>query len=406
MSIVGIIAEYNPFHNGHLYHIETAKKITNADHVIVVMSGNYVQRGTPAVIDKYNRTKMALQAGADIVIELPVIFSTASAEFFASGGVSILNALGCVDYLCFGSECGDTASLSFIAELLINESTEFKNFLKQYLKQGLSYPAARWKAVKDCFLNQAFSDTELLKSPNNILGIEYIKALNILSSPIQPVTVSRKETNYHDTQIHGTLCSASALRMQYNKSNDLQIFENTVPSYVREILSSCQNKAFPVEADDFSQLLYYKLASCNSYDTFADVSKDLALRISKTYDYTEHFSQLASKVKTKQMTLSRIQRSLLHILLDIKKEHMLKYAPYARILGMRRNSSFLLKKSNHSTEIPLITKVASAKRILSKENYEIFKKDLFATHLYNQVLYEKFQYKIPDEYHHGIILEN
>lgn len=210
MKTVGLITEYNPFHNGHLYHIEKAKELTGADRVIVIMSGDYVQRGTPAVLSKHSRAHMALLNGASVVLELPVCYSCASAEFFAKGAVSVLDGLGCIDALCFGSECGNLEHLTSIAHLLSAEPETYRHHLQSSLKNGMSFPAARCHALKkmtgDAYASQILSD------PNNILGIEYLKALKKLNSPIVPFTLKREFSGYHDTELHDCSSSASAIR--------------------------------------------------------------------------------------------------------------------------------------------------------------------------------------------------
>ena len=198
MKITGIIAEYNPFHNGHLYQIKKARELTGADYIIVVMSGNLTQRGTPALIDKYSRAQMALSGGADLVIELPACYATASAEYFAMGAISILNQLGCVDSICFGSENGNIAMLTKIANALVSESEDFVQALKNNLKNGDTYPVARNAALAETISGITSYDT-ILGFPNNILGIEYIKALIRQNSSIKPYTNLRIGADYHSS---------------------------------------------------------------------------------------------------------------------------------------------------------------------------------------------------------------
>ena len=218
MTVTGIIAEYNPLHKGHEYQLKEARRLTGADYIIVVMSGCFTQRGTPAVLDKYDRAHMALSCGADLVLELPTRFACASAEYFASGAVSVLNRLGCVDYLCFGSECGDTQALRSAAALLsrAEKSPEYQHSLREAQKGGLSFPTARSRALESSrgTLSESFSeaDASLFSLPNNILGIEYCRALDVLKSPIRPITI-RRRGNYHDTELkeaHGGATSIKA----------------------------------------------------------------------------------------------------------------------------------------------------------------------------------------------------
>ncbi|MBR4277086.1 MAG: nucleotidyltransferase family protein, partial [Lachnospiraceae bacterium] len=209
MIVNGIIAEYNPFHNGHIAHLEKTKEQTNADYTIVAMSGNFVQRGAPAVVDKYVRTKMALEGGADLVLEIPTCYSTSSAEYFASAGVALLDKIGVVDYLSFGSESGDIEILNHIASILLEEPPEFSEYMQRYLREGYTYPLARNNALIQ-YENSLFDATRVLESPNNILAIEYIKAILRRESTITPFTIKRQGSNYHDRYMADNATSASA----------------------------------------------------------------------------------------------------------------------------------------------------------------------------------------------------
>ena len=334
MKTVGIIAEYNPFHNGHLYQLKKAKEITGADFAVVVMSGDFTQRGTPAVFDKYTRCRLSLLAGADLCIELPVVFATASAELFAKGAVSLLSALG-VDALCFGSECGEIAPLQKIASLLFAEPPAYKEALNKALKEGLSFPSARAAAVRKCAHAGSLSD--VLASPNNILGIEYLKALLALEKNGQhapvPYTIKREGDGYlSHTLSEESFCSAMALRKGIAEENpDLLRY---VPESIRqEFADTCQTKSF-LCADDFSGMLFYKLLSekDTGYDAYLDVSSDLSDKIRKNLASFTTFSAFCEgSLKSKDITLTRVYRSLLHILLSIKKEDLPAAAPYARI---------------------------------------------------------------------------
>ena len=227
MRVVGLIAEYNPYHNDHKYHIEKAKELATADYAIVVMRGNFVQRGTPAIMPKHLRAEAALKCGADLGIELPVYYATGTAEQFAYGAVSLLDKLGCVDAICFGSECGDIEPLKSLAKILCDEPAEYKENLQFNLRSGMSFPLARQKAI------QAVCDsshlTELLEQPNNILGIEYLKALYRLGSNIEPLTIRREASHYHDTELQEQFSSASALRGTISDGNFAQLY-GQIPS--------------------------------------------------------------------------------------------------------------------------------------------------------------------------------
>ena len=413
MEIVGLITEYNPFHNGHAYHIQKAKEITNADYVIVIMSGNYVQRGTPAVIDKYSRTSMALTNGADIVNELPVVYATASAETFATGAIRILHDLGIVNSICFGSECGDLTLLSAIAKALCVESEEFKNDLQKHLRPGLSYPMARKQALLNTSELSGYAKQEIenvLESSNNILGIEYLKALYRLSSNIVPYTILREGSGYNDLTLDTTFSSASALRKCLQTPTDYTALEKHMPPLACDILKESIGKTAPIFEDDFSDVLLYQLYT-NSQEKLADyldMNEDLANRLLELPLKYHKFSELADSLKSKQYTLTRMNRSLLHIILQITTSMSIEADPittsmYARLLGFRKETSSLLKQVRLHGEIPIITKVADAERLLDGKQYKLFQKDLFATHLYNQIVATKYKQTISNEYKQGPI---
>lgn len=393
MKIVGLIAEYNPFHNGHQYHIEKAKEITGADAVIVVMSGNFVQRGAPAIIPKHLRTEMALRAGASLVIELPVCYATGTAEQFAYGAVSILNSLGCVDSICFGSECGDIDILSDLAEFLCNEPEEYKLRLQKYLRDGLSFPSSRQRAIADIYPSQDFS--EVLEQPNNILGIEYLKALYRLDSKIKPYTIERISSNYHDTDLQTEFSSATALRKTISNDNFADLY-GQIPSNSMTILEDNYQTRYPIFPNDFSLLLKYRLLNetKSSLLEYADVSEELANRIYNQLNRFVSFEQFCDLLKTKEVTYSRISRALIHVLLKIKKTD---YADinYARVLGFRKGNSNVLTEIKNSSSIPLLTK-------LTQYSDSLLDIDIYASNLYESVITDKFKTSFINEYEHPI----
>lgn len=397
MKIVGIIVEYNPFHNGHKYHIEKANELTGADYVVAVMSGNFVQRGTPAITDKYTRTKMALLNGVDVVYELPAYYASASAESFAFGAVSILNGLGSIDYLCFGAENDDLALMQTIAEILLKEPPTYKTILKKELAQGISFPLARKKALMPLLTDYEDNRVEtLLKSSNSILGIEYIKALLKLNSSIVPIVLKRKGSGYNEEALpeDSTLSSATALRKNYEEYKSLNNYHLYVPDNVKQLLSEAEGHVFPMELDDFSQFLYYKLRT-STYEeliTYLDVSDDLARRIFRLRLEFVTISTFCERLKTKQFTLTRIQRALLHILLNIKVNN--QNPIYARLLGCRKTATKIISKDNASIQI--ITKPADYKEMLTH--------DILCSDLYNYAVYKKFHTAIPNDYRHPLII--
>lgn len=394
MKTVGLITEYNPFHNGHAYHIEKAKMLTGADRVIVVMSGDFVQRGAPAVMPKHLRAESALLSGASLIIELPVCFATGSAEYFAQGSISLLNQLGCIDSICFGSECGDLHLLKEIAQILANEPIEYQTALKQALKEGASFPAARQEALN------IYSDkySEILASPNNILGIEYLKALAKIHSKMEPFTIKRIGAGYHDMDIDGQFSSATAIRSDIyqladvNSSSEslpLTHIQTQVPSSCHELMKKNYQTRYPVKADDFSLLLKAKLLSetAGSLSHYLDMSPELANRILRLRNDYLSFEQFCDLLKTKELTRSRISRSFIHVLLGITNDWLTAMkapAPYARILGFRRDHADLLGILKRTSDIPLITSPARA--VLADTAYQMLELDIYASNLYESVI--------------------
>lgn len=400
MKIVGLIAEYNPFHNGHLYHIEKTKELTGADYVIVVMSGNFVQRGIPAIMPKHLRTEAALKGGASLVIELPVCYATGSAEFFAYGAVSLLNKLGCVDCICFGSECGDIKVLQSLAKFVYDEPQEYKEFLNKYLRAGNSFPLARQKAAEDFLKSESLAS--ILAKPNNILGIEYLKALYRLNSSMKPYTIQRMVSHYHDTELHETYSSASAIRKHFTEHNVMHL-ENQIPDTSISLLKENYQKRYPVYPNDFSLLLRYRLLNETkvSLTQYADVSEELANRIIKNLNSYLNFEQFCELLKTKEVTYARISRALLHILLSIKKEDY-DEIEYAHILGFRTTDTPLLSELKRHTCIPLLTKL-TAVDTLSDSAKKMLNIDIYASNLYEAIVTDKFKRPFRNEYEHPIV---
>ena len=394
MKTVGLITEYNPFHNGHAYHIEKAKMLTGADRVIVIMSGDFVQRGAPAIMPKHLRAESALLSGASLIMELPVCFATGSAEYFAQGSISLLNQLGCIDSICFGSECGDLHLLKEIAQILADEPIEYQAALKQALKEGASFPAARQEALN------IYSDkySEILASPNNILGIEYLKALAKLHSKMEPFTIKRIGAGYHDMDIDGQFSSATAIRSDIyqladvNSSSEsipLTHIQTQVPSSCHELMKENYQTRYPVKSDDFSLLLKAKLLSetADSLSHYLDMSPELANRILRLRNDYLNFEQFCDLLKTKELTRSRISRSFIHVLLGITNDWitaMKAPVPYARILGFRKDHADLLGILKQTSDIPLITSPARA--VLADTARQMLELDIYASDLYESVI--------------------
>lgn len=417
MKLTGIIAEYNPFHSGHEFHIKKAKELTGSDCCVVVMSGDFVQRGEPAVYSKYLRTRMALCCGADLVVELPSAFAVSSAEDFAACGVSLLTSLGAVDTICFGSEDGQVQPLLTAASLLAEESPVFSGLLNQGLKQGLSWPQARNHALirmagtMPDFPLQPESLDRLLGSPNNLLGIEYCKAIIRSSSHLKPITVKRMGQGYHDRELNQGQASASALRRLMTENirtpDHLPDPASSLSSHVPRSILPMYGAEPAVTANDLSGLLNYTLLTMASQDIdfagYADVSKEMASRLRTRLLEYENWEGRIRQLKTRQYTYTRISRALLHILLAMTDQDMAQYksagyAPYARILGFKKDNAKLLSMIKKQSSIPLITKTADAPRILTGTALSMLNKDIHATHIRQSILAHAYGYRCRNEY--------
>ena len=390
MKVCGIIAEYNPFHNGHEYHIARTRELCNADFVIVVMSGDFVQRGIPAVCDKFSRAGAALMAGADLVIELPACYATAGADDFAKAGVMLLDKLGVVDTICFGSESGDIEMLSGYArnitalrsgisggksEDLETAGGSAGDRLRDCLKRGMSYPAAM----------QEISGQAL--SSNDMLAASYIAALLDIGSGIRPVAVKRIGSAYLDEKMDSD--SASAIRRRLGEGMDCS---GLIPGYALPAVSG-EN----VFADDLSDLLYMKLVSerqSGRLTRFVDVSETIEGAVIKNLDKYISVSQFADMIASKNYTRGRVMRALIHVLLDITDEDVRTYKDngmigYARILGMRRDSADVLTAVKENGKVPVIAKAADAMNVLKSPFDRMFMLDVQASNLYNYVFASK-----------------
>lgn len=413
MTVCGIIAEFNPFHNGHAYLFSEARRITNADYLIIMMSGDYVQRGEPACMDKYSRTKAALSAGADAVFELPVCIATGSAQYFARGAVAALNALGVVDYLCFGSESGDIEELYQKTRLTESES--------------------------------GYASRDL---PNNILAVEYLKALDYFHSPIKPVTVKRHGNDYNDITIkEGEFCSAAAVRnllesqsenfadinnyssntgkdISGNPSGTLSVslhddvsnlLTGLIPNYAIQIMQNYYKTHHYLTFDSLSDLLFYKLMleqnQDKNFSDYFDIYDDLANKIRTAFSGIRPTSASAFRniLKSKDIALSHISRALLHIVLEISKTDVelmqqYNYCAYLRPLGYHRDADTLRKSIKEQADRPILSKLADASKSLNEEQLTMLKKDISASDLYQQIsVTPKMTAMIPGEYRQPIL---
>lgn len=387
-KVNGIIAEYNPFHNGHKYQIEDAQEQSGADYTIVAMSGNFMQRGTPALLDKYKRAEMALRNGADLVLELPSFYAASSAEFFATGATALLDKLGVVDYLCFGSECGDIELLQQFADILLDEPEEFVRLLKANMRQGLSYPSARTNALLQ-YRPELSCHRDVLFGSNNILGIEYLKAIMRRGSAIKPITTLRVSSNHHDRMMGTHQSSALAIRQATCNQQNLDLLAEQMPPSAFEIYTRTLEKYRPVELNDFSSALQYKLLmeADEGYTRYLDVSEELSDRICSNLYQFKNFCFFCDLLKTKDMTYTRISRCLLHILLDIdftmaNQYKRTDYVAYARVLGFRRSAEPLLTAIKAHSSIPLLTKLADASCILDENSLAMLRHELRISSVY------------------------
>lgn len=402
MIVTGVIAEYNPFHNGHAYQLCEARRQTGSDYIVVVMSGDYVQRGAPAILEKHLRARMALEHGADLVLELPVRYATASARDFATGAVKILNTLGVVDNLCFGSESGDTALLTQFARILLDEPQVYSKALQNALKSGSSFPLAHQQGMLAAW-SESFPESAsaiedpktFFTGPNNLLGMEYIRAMLMESSSITPHAIRRTSDNYHSSSTEGTFCSATAIRQALSQ-NRLPELAAYVPESVYAVLSESMHvttrpgsPSFLAE-DDFSLLLRYRLLSLSlpELSNFLDYPDALANRTFKQLANFETFSQFADCLKTRDITRTRINRALLHVILNLQKKAV---APdFIRVLGFRKDARALLSEIKKKSQLPLVTKMSDLAP-------ECWRDDLFASNLYHAVSAHKAGTTAVDE---------
>lgn len=410
MKVAGVIAEYNPFHNGHKYQLDTIRQDTDADYIITAISGNFMQRGEPAIIDKYSRTQMALSGGADLVIELPTAGACSSAEYFARTGVGILNSTGVVDLLCYGVENKNHELFKKIVALMADNifSNKIQTEISSHVKKGLSYPAAREYTLRKILSDEYGFDTTSLKVflslPNNILALEYERAMHIASIDkysmheysMQGHPILRVGSGYNDEKIESEFASATGIRQLINSRQTNNKFSEELKKICPNatfdlLLDNINNLVFP---DKLSSALYYKLLLYKNtgYEAFADCTTELSHKISNNLYRYKNYEQFCTILKSRNITLSRIRRVLVHILLEIKQNDytLLRnsfYAPYIRILGFKKTASELLHEIKEKASAPIITKVADASDILSSDAAYLFEKDIFASDFYRSLTF-------------------
>lgn len=452
MKIIGIIAEYNPFHNGHAYQIKRIKEQMQADFVVAAMSGNFVQRGAPAMIDKYVRAQMALNCGIDLVLELPVLWATASAEAFAMAGVTLFDKMGCVDGICFGAESNNLPQLSLLADILSDEPNAYCQLLSGYLKKGMTFPAARSQALCAYFSKNASAAasftldeadiSKILNSPNNILAIEYLKAIKRRNSALTPYLIKRLGAGYHEEHIlessqslsgnpnpaHNCnfdsflsdclapTASATAIRKELNAfSGTLNCtlpdsLTLAMPDAALSILKEALSCHTLLQSNDFSAALGYRLLTSDT-DTLSavgDANKELANRLQKNRIQFSSFTQFCELCKSKDITYTRLSRVLLHLLLGITANdyahgQALDFIPYLRILGFRKDAAMLLKTLKKNAQVPVLAKLANASSILDADAQKLLALDIFAADLYTQTHAVKSQTHARSEFSQQIL---
>jgi len=415
MKILGIITEYNPFHNGHLYHLLKAKEITKADYVIAVMSGNFLQRGEPAIINKWARAKIALNAGVDLVIELPFVFSTQDANGFAFGAVKLLDSLQIIDYLCFGCETNNLNTLYSISNFLNDEPKKYKELILYYSKSGNEFPKSRSQAL--CEYHRIFGIeglekisplnlSKLLKYPNNILALEYIKHLLNLKSKIKPIAIKRMGASYHQKNIKGNISSATSIRSEilniltYSK-NDLfalnDKIKSTIPSSGFQILEKeLRESEGPITLESFYQYILATLRrmSIEDISLIQGITEGLENRLKKVSLTSFTVEQLINSIKTRRYTRTKIQRIILHLMMNLSKKDITMFNEcgplYTRILGFSKKGKTLLRAIKKNSSTPLISKLSNYLKQANMEensylrnrlekmlNYDILSTDIY-----------------------------
>jgi predicted nucleotidyltransferase len=409
MSTLGIIAEYNPFHNGHLYHLQKSKELSSADYSIAVMGGNFLQRGEPALWNKWTRTKMALLAGIDLVIELPFVFASQDSHGFAQAGIRLLDSLGVVDYIAFGCENEQIETFVNLAKLIRTEPPYFKKVIKEGVKKGDSFPKIREKAITSFYQkyaknlpNTSLDEVrEFLNKSNNILALEYIIALQDLKSSIKPIPIKRIGSRYLEDNLEGQYSSATAIRKiiaqsyysDINNANLLERLKSTIPDSSYQIIrEEFQNGFNPILLSCFEQSIFSKLRSMDIADIkkINGIQEGLENKLKKAAISTGSIEDLLIAVKSKRYTHTRIQRILIHSLIGLTKREVQKFnrcGPlYCRVLGMTKKGRLILKKAKSNSKLPLVLKLSNFYQQHKKLENEVILKmldyDILATNLY------------------------
>ena len=385
--VLGIVAEYNPFHNGHLYHLLKSKELTNDKYVVAVIGGNFTQRGEASIVDKWAKAEMAIDNGADLVLELPIIYSISSAENFADGAIKILNSLKIVDNISFGAECEEINKLNIIANTLHNETKEFKNILNSELSKGISFPKARENAICSYLNDESFS--KILNEPNNILAIEYLKALKKHRSKINPILIKRQNSGHLNKSYTGKLTSSTAIRNMIKTGNTRNLKDSLTPSSYTILKDEINQGHFIKDISIFENIIMYNLRnnSLEELRKLPDVTEGLENLLKKSAGLCNTIDDFLSLTSSKRYTETRIKRILLYSLLNITTkdmEHSKKVTPYIRVLGFNKQGKELL--SSISKNNPNLKIITSVKKFMDENNnrslFAMLNKDILATNIY------------------------
>ncbi|UOQ43148.1 nucleotidyltransferase [Halobacillus salinarum] len=360
MKACGVVVEYNPFHNGHHYHLIKSKEKAGADCMIAVMSGNFLQRGEPAIMDKWHRASAALQAGADLVLELPYIFAVQHSDYFSKGAVLTLAAAG-VEAICFGSEIGEIEPFITAWENFKSKKSTYDETVRNYLNRGFSFPEASRYGYESIGLAEGKMD---LSKPNNILGYSYVKQILAINPSIEPLTIARTNSQYHDKSINGNIASATSIRRELLEHGTLtEKASHTLPVITQEKLSEYQRKTGKWHRwEDYFQLLQYRILTSKEQDLrrIHGVDEGLEYRLKRTMRQSSNYQDFMDRLKTKRYTWTRLQRALVHILTGTTKEDARPLLdepslPYIRVLGMNQRGQSYLNQAKKTLEVPLLT---------------------------------------------------
>ncbi len=387
-NVLGIIAEYNPFHNGHLYHIQESIKKSRADYTVAVITGNFTQRGDTSIVNKWAKAEMAILNGIDLVLELPVIYSISSAENFADGAIKTLDSLKIVNTISFGSESSDIDILEEVADVLYKEPEQYTVILNHELEKGLSFPKARENALL-MYLNNVRKYVNVLSTPNNILAVEYLKSIKKNHSNLTPISIKRSKVNYNDVKLKGNFASGTAIRKLIFEQKDFNLSQ-VMPEYSHNILSNkLRNGQYVPSLDTFRKEIIYNLRkmSLKEISELPDVTEGLEKTIKLAANSCNTLNELISIAKSKRFTESRIRRILLYSLLGITKQDMIaskKISPYIRVLGFNDKGKELLSLISYKNpKLDIITSVKRFEETNKNKTYKkMLEKDIFSTNVY------------------------